>query len=250
MGEARSRPSGLETSDGSAYRRLWERAAALKGPGFWPAQPGKPPLSAMEKAALIRLVDAIPGACGEAAMAAVMQAMRHAPAGDVVEIGSASGRAAALLVWLARRHGVGSMLCVDTWAAGAGDPDEALRIFEINLLPLADGRLNYLRGSAAEAARLYGPDLTVDTEVFGRTAYAGDSALLHFARLAAEAEDAVALADLWTPHVRPGGWIVFGDGAWAEGARRAADAFEARQDSHIAARFEAGGSRFAARLSR
>ena len=74
-----------------------------------------------------------------------------APPGDVVEIGSWWGRSAALLVWLARRYDIGPVLCVDPWdeacmdqgnalldqTSADLDTEEALRMFEINLAPLA-----------------------------------------------------------------------------------------------------------------
>jgi hypothetical protein len=190
-------------------------------------------------------------------MVAVMQAMRHAPAGDVVEIGSAWGRFAALLVLLARRYEIGRVLCVDPWTtplqgkrtvgrgAATVDPDEALRIFEINLAPLADGRLNYLRSSSAEAERLYGDGVTVTTEVFGQTQYTGQIAFLHLDGRHSEAEAALDCA-LWSPHVAAGGWIVFDgyDRPSGDGPKHAADAFVERESSRIAAHFEAGSSLF------
>ena len=245
---------GLEGAQ-RAYRSLRERVAKLRPPCFWPAQAGKPPLSPAERAGLIRLVDAIPGPCCEANMVAVMQAMRHAPAGDIVEIGSAWGRSAALLVLLARRYEIGHVLCVDPWASAIQEEptseidglaaDESLRIFEINLAPLADGRLNYLRCASAEAARLYGSGMTVTTEVFGQTRYAGEIALLQIDGRHSGAEAARDCA-LWSPQVAAGGWIVF-DGynrPVGDGPRRAADAFVARESGRIAAHFEAGSSLF------
>ena len=177
---------------------------------------------------------AIPGACGEATMIAAMEAMRHAPRGDVVEIGAGWGRSAMLLLWLTRRYQVGPLLCVDPWlndtlVKGAPRADEALAIFEINLAPFADGRLNYLRARSADAARAYGEALTVTTEAFGTTVYQGQIAFLHIDGAHAEAEVARD-CELWSPHVVPGGWIHFDDYDWAfgDGPRRVADAFVAR----------------------
>ena len=55
-------------------------------------------------------------------MHATIEAMRHAPAGDVVEIGSWWGKSAALFVLLARRFDIGSVLCVDPWSRRGDDP--------------------------------------------------------------------------------------------------------------------------------
>jgi hypothetical protein len=236
--------------DERAYRGLRERVGALKAPRFWPAAPGKPALTALERAGLVRLVDAIPGACGEATMIAAMEAMRHAPRGDVVEIGAGWGRSAMLLLWLARRYQVGPLLCVDPWlndtlVKGAPRADEALAIFEINLAPFADGGLNYLRARSADAARAYGEALTVTTEAFGTTVYQGQIAFLHIDGAHAEAEVARD-CELWSPHVAPGGWIHFDDygRAFGDGPRRVADAFVARESRRIAAQFQAGPGLF------
>jgi hypothetical protein len=251
---------GLTPSENEqAYRSLAQRVGAARAPCFWPAMPGKKALSPLERAGLVRLVDSIPGPCGEAKMVAVMEAMRHAPAGDVVEIGSWWGRSAALLVWLARRYDIGNVLCIDPWdsealrqgeaipdAAGdAMDMDQALRIFELNLAPLAEGRLNYLRARSAHVATLYGEGLKVSTEAFGDTGYQGQIAFLHIDGNHAEPEVARD-CELWTPHVAPGGWIVFDDYIWAfgDGPRRVADAFVAREQARIAATFQAGPALF------
>ena len=243
----------------AAYRALSDRVVAAKVPAFWPALPGQPRLGAAEVAGFVRLVETIPGMCGEEKMLAVMEAMRHAPNGDVVEIGSWWGRSAALLVCLAHRHQIGSVLCVDPWRsedlaqgepmvdlASAGlDADAAFRIFQVNLAPLAAGRLNYLRARASDAVSSYRPALTVTTETFGTTSYEGAIALLHIDGNHAEPE-VEADCRLWTPMVKPGGWIVFDDYEWAfgDGVRRVADAFVAANARRIAARFEAGSALF------
>ena len=236
-----------------AYRALRERVAAL--PLISPPGQARPALTPLERTGLVRLTGTIPGMCGEEKMVALMEVMRRAPEGDIVEIGSWWGRSAALLVLLARRYGIGPVLCVDPWEGAAMhqgnalldstsirlDTEEALRIFEINLSPLAGGHLNYLRARSAQAARHYAPGLEVRTAAFGSTRYAGTIAVLHIDGNHAreEVESDVAL---WTPHVRPGGWIIFDDYEWAfgDGPQRAADGFVAREAGHIAATFRAG----------
>ena len=112
-------------------------------------------------------------------------------------------------------------------------------MFEINLAPLAGGRLNYLRARAEEAAPLYGPGLIVRTEAFGETRYEGAVAVLHIDGNHAE-HHAELDTRLWTPHVRPGGWIIFDDYEWAfgDGVRKVADAFVAANASRIADSFQ------------
>ena len=242
-----------------AYRELRQRTDAAPTPRFWPAAPPKPALSPLERAGLVRLVETIPGMCAEAKMLAVMEAMRHAPTGDVVEIGASWGRSAALLVWLARRYQIGKVLCVDPWrvdspiegapladaASAEEDADAAPRIFEVNLAPLAQGDLNYLRAPSAEAALAYAPGLKVRTEAFGETTYEGRIAVLHIDGDHAEAQVRGDVEN-WAPRVEPGGWIIFDDYDWAfgDGPRRAADDFVARNDGRIAAHFKAGVSLF------
>jgi hypothetical protein len=202
-------------------RSLAERVARIRPPCFWPAMAGKRPLSEIERAGLIRLADSIPGDCSDQKMVALMEAMRHAPAGDVIDIGSGCGRTAAVLVWLARRYAIGQVLCLDRWT------EESIAEFEIDLAPLAEGRLNHLPIGGA----CYEAGLTVSTRTFGETRYEGRAAMLHIAL-----PDADAAA--WTQHVAPGGWIVF------EGCGEAADGFAAADPARICARFAAGGADF------
>jgi hypothetical protein len=242
-----------------AYRDLRARVETLRPPCFWPAMPGKPRLSALQRAGLVRLVDAIPGMCGEEKMIAVMEIMRHAPPGDVVEIGAWWGRSAALFVSLARHYGIGKVLCVDPWDLGAlaqgeamvdaasaeQDTEEALRIFEINLAPLAQGQLNYIRARSVEGAARYRACRNVHTDAFGDTEFAGRVAVLHID--GNHSEPAVAAdAAAWTPLVIPGGWIIFDDYEWAfgDGVKRVADAFVADNAHRIACAFQAGPSMF------
>ena len=241
------------------YQALRARVAAHRPPAFWPAFAPKLPLSNLERAGMVRLVSTVPGMCGEEKMHAVMEMMRHAPAGDIVEIGSWCGRSATLFVLLAHRFELGKMLCVDPWAAEAlpqGDDlldrasadcdcDEALRIFETNLAPIALGRLNYARSRSDLFAPRYGPGLTVETAAFGKTAYDGHIAVLHIDGNHT-LEQAGRDCEQWTPHVVAGGWIIFDDYEWGfgDGPKVVADAFVAANEARIAATFQAGAALF------
>jgi hypothetical protein len=242
-----------------AYRALQSRMAAAAPVRFEPAFPPQPPLSLLERTGLMRLMTTIPGMCAEEKALAVMEVMRHAPKGDVVEIGSWWGRSAALFVWLAGRYDVGQVLCVDPWIGAAMpqgdalldrtsaelDTEQALRMFEINLAPLAAGRMNYLRARAEDAAHLYRPGLAVQTDAFGETRYEGVISVLHIDGNHAERHAALDTA-LWTPFVRPGGWIIFDDYEWAfgDGPRKVADAFIQANRARVAALFQAGPALF------
>jgi hypothetical protein len=195
-----------------------QRVALVRPPCFWPALPGKPPLSPAERAGLVRLAASIPGDADDEQLVAFIEAMRHAPSGDVIEIGSGGGRTAALLAWLARRFQVGAVLCRDDWRP------ETLADFEIAVAPVAGDRLNYLCGRDAAG---YGPGFAATTSTFGETRYQGRIALLHLATEIAEAGD-------WLAFVAPGGWIV------ASGDAGAVETPPER----VCASFKAGGARF------
>lgn len=239
----------------AGYRRSLAKAEAAPD---WLDAPGER-LSAIERAGLVRLVDTIPGMTDYDKIDAVIEVMRTVPAGDVVEIGSWWGRSAALLLLLARRYAIGPVLCVDPWrsdcldqgvavldqASARADTDHAFDIFQMNLLPLVQGDLNYIRASSADAAARYQPGLTITTPGFGTTRLGGSIALLHidgnhgYDQVAADAR-------LWTPWVRPGGWIIFDDYVWAfgNGPRRVGDAFLQANASQVARSFVIGTALF------
>lgn len=247
-----------------AYRKLRARLEydpLADVPFSAAALPARPPLTEAERVGLVRLVGTIAGMCSEEKVLALIAALRHAPEGDIVEIGSWWGRSAAALVWLTNRFALGSMLCVDPWAketmhhgAGAGivdkasdalDTDEALRIFEINLAPLACGRLNYVRDRSVAVGRRFGPGIEVETEVFGRTRYSGAIAVLHIDGNHAY-ENVAEDAAVWIPHVKPGGFIIFDDYVWpfGDGPKRVGDAFLASDADRIAFSFVSGTALF------
>lgn len=240
------------------YRALWDRAEAIGGAPDW-FDGGAPRLKGARLAGLLRFVDDVPGMSDNDKIAAMIEVARHVPAGDIVEIGSWWGRSAALLTLLSRHHGLGSVLCVDPWradalpqgvtildkASAAMDLDDALRIFETNLAPIADGRVNYIRAPSVEGAARYEPGLSVETEALGRTVYCGQIALLHIDgnhALERVTED----AESWTPHMAPGGWIVFDDYVWAfgDGPQEVGDAYCTRNAHRIVRSFVMGTALF------
>jgi hypothetical protein len=243
-----------------AYRALHDRIAALdRAPFYAPALPLKPDLSDIVRASLFRQVETISGMSSEEKLLALVDILRCAPAGDIVEVGSWWGKSAAMFVMLAHRYKAGPVLCVDPWASDAlpqgdeildaasatADMDEAFRIFQINLAPLAQGRLNYIRAPSAGGAAQYGPGLEVRTETFGAVRYSGRIAVLHI-----DGNHALKHADedmrLWTPHVAPGGWIIFDDYFWVfgDGPKQVGDAFLEREAERIQFSFVAGKALF------
>jgi hypothetical protein len=258
---------GVELRGGSTlfdhektYRALQARIAVTgRTPFYAPALPPKPDLSDIVRAGLFRQAETISGMSSEEKLLALVDILRCAPAGDIVEIGTWWGKSAAVFVMLAHRFDTGSVLCVDPWASEAlsqgdaildaasalADMDAAFRIFQINLAPLALGRLNYIRATSAGAAARYGPGLEVRTETFGSVRYSGAIAVLHIDgnHTLEHAEEDMRL---WTPHVAPGGWIIFDDYFWVfgDGPKQVGDAFLDREAARIQFSFVAGKALF------
>ena len=130
-------------------------------------------------------------------------------------------------------------------ASAKADADAAFRIFLANLAPLAAGDANYLRMPSSDGAAAYGPGLLVDTEHFGSTRYDGRIALLHIDGNH-EAGHVAEDARLWTPHVMPGGWIVFDDYEWpfGTGPKEVADKFLSTETGRIGSAFVTGTALF------
>jgi hypothetical protein len=183
-------------------------------------------------------------------------------AGDVVEVGGFWGRSAFALAWLAARFETGPVLVVDPWRAEealqksvpelvrrdthAQDWEMIHRGFLLNLLPVARGRLGFLRMTSAEGAQRYAQaPCRIDSPPFGVLDFSGDIALLHIDGNHDEA--AVALdAALWTKHIRPGGWLVLDDYIWphGDGPARVGDALLDELGDKAACRFVAGKALF------
>jgi hypothetical protein len=218
-------------------------------------------LSDVEVAALFSHTDSIPGMCDHEKLRALCEITRHSPVGDIVEIGSWWGKSAFILAWLARCFRLGNLLCVDPWseegliqgdesglvdaASGQLDPDEALKIFEMNLLPYNRGHINYLRLPSTAGARYYKENRTVATATFGKTDYTGRIALLHID--GNHRYDAVkADIDSWSPMIMKGGWVVFDDYRWpfGDGPKRAGDEFLMSHVEKVAVAFVMGGALF------
>jgi hypothetical protein len=242
-----------------AYRDLLRRATEASAECWFNLSGGRPQLTPIERAGVLRLVDTVSGMTDGDKIDAVIEAMAYAPTGDIVEIGSWWGRSAALMTILARRWAIGHVLCIDPWrnenldqgvdvvdrASARQDADLAHHIFQVNLSPIANGALNFIRAPSTEAAQRYKPGLVVESETFGVTTYEGGIALLHIDGNHTY-EQAAADARAWTPHVKPGGWIVFDDYVWVfgDGPRRVGDEYLAREAHRIELSFVIGTALF------
>ena len=187
-------------------------------------------LSIISLAALFRHADVIPGMCDHDKIIALYEIFRFTPPGDIVEIGSWWGKSAFVLNWLANCYKIGKVLCVDPWseedliqndARGLVDTikpntDDAFNLFQINLIPYSNDRLNYLRLASIDASKLFRPGLTVETPNFGKTLYDGRISVLHIDGNHAF-ENVRDDISAWSDLVLPGGWIIIDDYIWPYG---------------------------------
>ena len=219
-------------------------------------------LNAHEISALLRASEAIAGQSDETKLAAIMAIFQRLPRGDVVEIGGFWGRSAFALAWLAARYENGPVLVVDPWCAEEAvqrrSPELVRRDtqaqdwqlihqgFLLNLLPVARGRLGFLRMTSAEGAQRYAEaPCRIDSPPFGAISLAGGIALLHIDGN----HDAAAVAldvSLWTCYLRPGGRLVLDDYVWAhgDGPAHVGDALLAELGDKAACSFVAGKALF------
>lgn len=220
-----------------------------------------PLMPEIEMAALFRHADVIPGMCDNEKICVLFEIARRSPAGDIVEIGSWWGKSAFILARLAYCYAIGKLLCVDPWSnehlvqndqggmvdrvSAQLDAEEALRVFEMNLLPYNAQHINYLRLPSTDGARHYRADRTVTSASFGTTRYGGHVAILH---VDGNHSYAAAKADLdaWAPLVVAGGWIVVDDYIWpyGDGPQKAGDEFLARHQDRIDVAFVMGSALF------
>jgi hypothetical protein len=228
-------------------------------PELQAASPPLPALSPAESAGFLRAAMSIHGESYETKLLALAEVARRTPPGDIVEIGSFFGRSAAFLAMLARRYGLGPLLCIDPWTkeetgqgiesldvAGVVCDWQAYRLaFEINVAPYAFGRVNYIQATSTAGAKAYRPGLTVVTEMLGSTRYEGRIGLLHIDGNHAY-EQIREDAGTWIPWVKPGGWIVFDDYEWdwGDGPQRVADAFLKDNAARIRTHFVVGHALF------
>jgi hypothetical protein len=219
------------------------------------------PLTDLEVAGLLRAAELVPGQSNDTKLASLMAVFPTVPEGDVVEVGAFWGRSAFTLAWLASRYDVGAVLAVDAWSADLAVQRESPELvqrdafaqdweivhqgFVMNVLPVAPGRLSYLRLASQEAAARY-PELeTLESPPFGPVRYCGRIALLHIdGNHGHEAVRADVAA--WRGFVRSSGWIILDDYVWlhGDGPQRVGDALLAELEGRVARSFVAGKALF------
>ncbi len=221
----------------------------------------KPAMSEIELSALFRHADLIPGMCDQEKLCVLCEIARYVPCGDVVEIGSWWGKSAFILARLAHCYSIGNLLCVDPWSnehlvqhdekglvdngSAQVDAEEALMVFEMNLLPYNLNHINYLRMPSMEGAKHYREHRSATTESFGTTNYFGHIAILH---IDGNHSYAAVKADIvsWGGFVVKGGWIIFDDYIWpyGNGPQQAGDEFLEENHDKIDVAFVMGSALF------
>jgi hypothetical protein len=221
----------------------------------------KPSIPEIELAALFRHADLIPGMCDHEKFCVLCEIARHAPRGDVVEVGSWWGKSAFILARLAHCYEIGNLLCVDPWSnehlvqndansmvdrvSAQIDAEEALIVFEMNLLPYNSNNINYLRMPSTDGVKHYREHRSATTTSFGTTNYCGQIAILH---IDGNHSYAAAKADIlaWSGFVVNSGWIIVDDYIWpyGDGPQRAGDEFLTDNQASIDVAFVMGSALF------
>jgi predicted O-methyltransferase YrrM len=135
-------------------------------------------------------------------------AAQNAPNGNVVELGSWKGRSTAWLAFGVMDRGKGSVVAVDTWAGTQTETLHAQLLERYGPDQLYEEFLGNLRGLGLEAqVEPWRMDTLAAARRWDRGASIG---VLH---IDASHEYADVRADFehWSPHVVPGGFIVFDD---------------------------------------
>jgi hypothetical protein len=256
---------GAEAAGLEQPSELLARAARLRHHPIRIHAGGHPrrPLTLFEFAGLLRQASFIKGSTDEIKIEALCEVARWAPAGDLVEIGSAWGKSALVLAWLTGHFGLGPLLCIDPWNDGLPieraiapairewartlNREEMFRACVLALIPWAAGNgINYLRMTSEQAWEQWGQTgFVVESAEFGQTRYAGRIAILHVDGNH-DREWATRDINSWGQLLLPGGWLIVDDYRWAfgTGPREAADAWLTGKEPLIDCLFEAGSALF------
>tara|TARA_R110001592_G_scaffold211547_1_gene463421 strand:- start:14829 stop:16031 length:1203 start_codon:yes stop_codon:yes gene_type:complete len=188
----------------------------------------------------------ITGQCDVLKLLALVHISRLIPEGDLVEIGSFSGRSAFGIAWLAQKYRIGSLVCIDPWShekiedqgeqskilnsklVEGGDLIDFDKIFSsyIGAVSLLDN-VGFIRDISENAVTSYieasQKGVLINTEL-GEVDISGEIAMLHIDgnhRYDYVCKDIEA----WEPLVKPGGWVLLDDYVWAfgDGPKKAGD---------------------------
>lgn len=183
-----------------------------------------------------------PGQTGEDKLSALTSIFKHVLPGDIVEIGSLYGKSAFALGWLALKHQIGNVICVDPWNMSLVDDqgieavilnkqshqinlEQVFKGFLVNTSPL--NNIAYIKNTSKNAVKTYlqaaKANKLINNEGESVTV-TGEISLLHIDgnhRYDHVRQDITC----WEPLVKNGGWILVDDYLWAfgDGPQRAGD---------------------------
>ena len=205
--------------------------------------PPRPALTRSCYAALHRLFLGAPGDTDEGKLLALCDIARLLPQGDLLEVGSLYGRSALALAYLAGRHRIGNVVCIDPWSArqltdqgseaaildGERSIIDFERVFSIFLSSAAQvDNIGYIRATSENAHAVYQAARRaecLDSEELGRISLSQQLSLLHID--GNHRHDHVRRdIEIWSRYLAPGGWLLLDDYLWAfgDGPHRAGDA--------------------------
>lgn len=200
------------------------------------------PLSRACYASLHRQFLLTPGQCDDDKLLALCDIARTLAPGDMIEIGALWGRSAFALAYLAQRHRLGNLICIDPWHADditdQGPQADMLKlehhridihsIFRafLSAAALLDN-LGYIRSTSEAAQPIFAKAQAaghLDCPELGRLALSPQVSLIHIDgnhRYDHVKRD----VELWLPSLCPGGWLLLDDYVWAfgDGPRRVGD---------------------------
>jgi len=189
-------------------------------------------LPEIEVAGLLRQAALVYGESSDEKLAAMIAIAASAPAGDLVEIGALMGRTALVLLYLARRYHIGSLLTVDPWQAvhaihhdspanigrlvDEWDYELLAEAFFVNLAPWSGNDHAHLRMPSVQAFAVYSDGLPIATRESVVVPFSRRIAILH---VDGNHDHAAVKQDceLWVSRLLPGGWLILDDYQWAHG---------------------------------
>lgn len=243
------------------HRQLMARAGRLL-PLVELCANGTHPLSLLEVAGVLRQASLIYGESNDDKLAAMMGIFASAPAGDLVEIGSLMGRSAFVLLYLAWRYRIGSVLTIDPWKPDAAiqrdSSDEFQSLvdewdfevlsegFMVNMIPFRTDDHAHLRLASEQAFNVYANKESILSPMGRPVTYSGKIAAIHID--GNHDYDCVKKdCELWLDRMMPGSWLILDDYIWShgDGPYRAGNELLRDQPDRIECAFVCGKALFA-----
>lgn len=213
------------------HRDLRTRAGYLM-PLIKSCADGAPTLSSLEVAGVLRQAGLIYGESNDAKLAAMMGIFARAPKGDVIEIGSLMGRSAFVLLYLARRFGIGPLLTVDPWEAAEciqSESPSSLQLvtdewdyevlcegFLTNMVPFQNGDHAHLRQPSEKAFAKYLEGKEVSSLTGAPVNFSQKIAVIHIDGNH-DYTNVKVDCSLWLERMLPGSWLILDDYVWSHG---------------------------------